>query len=142
MQSDASGQEQTIRTNRTRISLAQVRTGLALLLAEVEQKYGENVELVEDYYWTAAWSSAFRFDTADRPEVTVGQLTDDVASLQALLDAADDRPIVIWHDLAASPPSSSTARPGTPHTSWRARRTRPGRGCGPDRPPGSAGFVA
>jgi hypothetical protein len=42
---------------------------------------------------------AFRF-VAEAPQPTVGQLTDDVQSMQNMLADDADPPIAVWHDLA------------------------------------------
>jgi hypothetical protein len=82
------------------VSLVQLRQGLSILLDEIERQYGPTVDLNADYYWSINPVEAFRFETSDAPEPTVGQLTDDIASLQEMLTSNTDRPVVIWHDLA------------------------------------------
>jgi hypothetical protein len=97
------GLRQAVRVSdqmHVRVSMADLRDGLALLLDELERKCGPVVDLAADYYWTVDRHDAFRFDTTDTPEITVGQLSDDIALLKELLVTANDRPIVLWHDLA------------------------------------------
>jgi hypothetical protein len=82
------------------VSLVQLRQGLSILLDEIERQYGPTVDLDADYYWSITPGDAFRFETGGAPEPTVGQLTDDIASLREMLVSDTDRPVVIWHDLA------------------------------------------
>ncbi len=82
------------------VSLVQLRQGVSILLDEIERQYGTAVDLDVDYYWTITPGEAFRFEASEAPEPTVGQLTDDIASLREMLASDTDRPVVIWHDLA------------------------------------------
>ncbi|QSB16245.1 hypothetical protein JQS43_08110 [Natronosporangium hydrolyticum] len=87
-------------SDEVRVEVAQLRAGLAQLLDEVERRHGDCVDLGADYYWTVYLNAAYRFDTTDDPQITVGQLSDDVASLRELLEAGEERPVVLWHDLS------------------------------------------
>ncbi|MET7420879.1 hypothetical protein [Dactylosporangium sp. NPDC005555] len=87
-------------TNITQVSLRDLRQSLTLLLDAVERQYGQTVDLNADYYWTIGVWDAFRLDGADRPEPTLGQLTDDIQSMREVLEAARDEPAAVWHDLA------------------------------------------
>jgi hypothetical protein len=87
-------------TNSTEVSLGDLRQALTQLLDAVERRHGPTVDLDTDHYWTIGPADAFRFDAADGPEPTVGQLTDDVQSMRAMLEATRDGPAVVWHDLA------------------------------------------
>ena len=73
------------------VSLAHIRQGLSILLDEIERRYGTAVDLDADCYWTITPGEAFRFGASEAPEPTVGQLTDDIASLLEML-ASDTEP--------------------------------------------------
>jgi hypothetical protein len=87
-------------TKRTRVSLGDLRQVLTNLLDAVERRHGPTVDLHADHYWTIGPADAFRFDVAGGPEPTVGQLTDDVQSVREMLEATQDDPMAVWHDLA------------------------------------------
>jgi hypothetical protein len=81
------------------VSLADLRRVLAQSLDEIERQRGPVVDLGADFYWTVGPWDAFRF-VAEAPQPTVGQLTDDVQSMQNMLADDADPPIAVWHDLA------------------------------------------
>ena len=85
--------------DETVVSLTDLRQALMSLLDEVERRHGSVVDLDADHYWTIGPWDSFRLDAVDGPEPTVGQLTDDVASMQDMLAGRDERGIVVWHDL-------------------------------------------
>jgi hypothetical protein len=87
-------------TRTSLVPLADLRQGLAILLDELERRHGAVADLDADYYWTVNPQDAFRLDAAGAPEPTVGQLTDDIEALREMLKANQDRPVVVWHDLA------------------------------------------
>lgn len=69
---------------------------ISRVLRHVEAAWGPEIELGADHYWVVAAGEAF--DLHQKPEVTVGQLSDDTASIREQLEAADEP--VVWHDLA------------------------------------------
>ncbi|WP_146246338.1 hypothetical protein [Actinoplanes xinjiangensis] len=81
------------------VSLADLRRALARSLDEVERQRGPVVDFGADSYWTVGPWDAFRFDT-EVPQPTVGQLTDDVQSMQNMLADDADPSTAVWHDLA------------------------------------------
>jgi hypothetical protein len=68
------------------------------MLHELERKFGTEVDLDADYYWNI-WADA-AFDMGSDPVPDVGQLSDDVDTLRELVSDADERPVIVWHDLA------------------------------------------
>jgi hypothetical protein len=81
-----------------RISVYELRTALTLILDEVEERLGPELDLAADHYWSLDAAASFDLD-AD-PEVGAGQLTDDVDSVRRMLDRdLDEEVIVVWHDL-------------------------------------------
>jgi hypothetical protein len=85
-------------SGETFVSLADLRQALTRSLDQVERRQGPVVDLDADYYWTVGPWDAFRFDT-EAPQPTVGQLTDDVRSMQSMLAADADPSVAVWHDL-------------------------------------------
>lgn len=85
-------------TEAITVSIADLREGLRLLLDEVERRYGSMVNLEADYYWVVDGQAAYEFHSPGAPQMPVGQLSDDIASLRGML-AEDDPPAAIWHDL-------------------------------------------
>ncbi|MEU1240840.1 hypothetical protein ABZ388_10790 [Micromonospora parva] len=79
-----------------------LRRVCGVLLDMVEERFGAEIDLSRvdiDLYWNVDLGTAF--DLGDVPEsgLDVGQISDDVAELHALLRRpADDVP-VLWHDL-------------------------------------------
>ena len=86
-------------SGETFVSLADLRRALAQSLDDVERQHGPVVDLGADYYWTVGPGDAFHFGT-EAPQPTVGQLTDDVRSMQNMLADAVDSSTAAWHDLA------------------------------------------
>ena len=82
------------------LDLDELRTALGRVIDEVQRHHGPRIDLAADYYWTIEQADAYKFDTADPPEITVGHLSDDVESMQELLRRAGDEPVIVWHDLA------------------------------------------
>ena len=84
--------------NGVTIAVAEVRTALALLLDEVEQRFGPEIDLAADHYWSL--DAAKSFDLDAEPQVGAGQLTDDVESVREMLARdLDEEVIIVWHDL-------------------------------------------
>ncbi|MEV4532469.1 hypothetical protein AB0J82_01400 [Asanoa sp. NPDC049518] len=80
------------------VSVAELRSALDLLLREVERRHGPQVDLDGGLYWTVWPGKAHRFD-GEPPQVTVGDLTDDVESVRELLSRDPDEGVYVWHDL-------------------------------------------
>ncbi|MBM0236916.1 hypothetical protein JNW88_06690 [Micromonospora sp. ATA32] len=72
------------------------------LLDAVEERFGAEIDLSGlgvDHYWNVDLRSAFELRKDPAVGIDVGQSSDDVAELHALLRRpADDTP-VLWHDL-------------------------------------------
>ncbi|MGW3783501.1 hypothetical protein ACWD5Z_02890 [Micromonospora chokoriensis] len=73
------------------------------LLDVVEEQFGAEIDLDRldvDFYWNMDLRSAFDLYGAPEAGIDLGQGSDDVAELQALLRrSADDDVLVLWHDL-------------------------------------------
>ena len=85
-------------TLSTTIRFDDLRTGLSVILDEIERKYGVEIDLDADSYWDI-WIDA-AFDMRSDPVPVVGQLSDDVQTLQELISEREDREVIVWHDLA------------------------------------------
>ncbi|WP_328850192.1 hypothetical protein OG994_16020 [Micromonospora globbae] len=79
-----------------------LRRVCGMLLDAVEKRFGAEVDLSGlgvDHYWNVDLRSAFELAHDPAAAIDVGQSSDDVAELRALLRRpADDMP-VLWHDL-------------------------------------------
>ncbi|MGW3605557.1 hypothetical protein [Micromonospora sp. NPDC005161] len=77
-----------------------LRQACAMLLGVVEERFGPEIDLSDvgvDAYWNVDLRTAF--EVREAPAIDVGQSSDDIAELRALLRRpADDVP-VLWHDL-------------------------------------------
>jgi GNAT superfamily N-acetyltransferase len=81
------------------ISLGALRRGLDRVLGEVARQAGDRVVLTADPYWVLPVEVAYDPYVVPTGEgCTLGQLTDDAATLAELADPARD--VVPWHDLA------------------------------------------
>jgi hypothetical protein len=74
-----------------------LRTALGRALDAVEAQFGGEAVLVNDYYWNLPVESAFYMTQEPEPEsLTVGQLSDDLASMTS---PAEPEALSTWHDL-------------------------------------------
>lgn len=80
------------------VSVASLREVLSRLLDAVEREHGAEVSLGADFYWVLGRDAAYNLDQPLVADLTVGQLSDDVASLQGMLDNGI-QPEALWHDL-------------------------------------------
>lgn len=76
------------------VSIDQLRIALGYVLDECERKLGGAVHLEADHYWIVGPSEAF--DLTKEPTPTVGQLSDDIESIEEA--RTDDDPA--WHLLS------------------------------------------
>lgn len=77
------------------IDLDEIRAAVMGVLDACEEQLGRHVVVDLDYYWYLPVDSAF--DMSRKPtEVTVGQLSDDLARMSAMRPEA----LTAWHDLA------------------------------------------
>jgi hypothetical protein len=81
----------------TEIDLRELRDALDRVLEAAAAKFGATIDLGGDHYWTVAPKAAFDV-TAEVPDPTVGQLSDDVQEIRRLITDRD--PVSVWHDLA------------------------------------------
>jgi hypothetical protein len=85
-------------TNEGHVEVRELRAALDRILDAVEAGHGPTIDLRADYYATLDLRLSFD-PTADQSAgMTMGQLTDDVQELRALLTRTDAP--VVWHDLA------------------------------------------
>ena len=78
------------------VKVADLRTALGRVLDATEAQLGPEVSLAADHYWHLPVENAF--DLARQPETfSVGQLSDDLDSLQGQADAPRE---TVWHDLS------------------------------------------
>ncbi|MGQ5263784.1 hypothetical protein ACTWLT_23890 [Micromonospora sp. ZYX-F-536] len=73
-----------------------------MLLDAVEQRFGSDIELSGvgvDAYWDVDLRTAFELREDPAPGIDVGQSSDDIAELTALLRRPTDDVPVLWHDL-------------------------------------------
>ncbi len=78
------------------ISVAELRSAVTLLLDAVEETFGPNLEFDEDIYWNVPFAEATT--VGKDPEVDLGSVADDAASVRAFLSRAPDEFIAIWHE--------------------------------------------
>ncbi|MEU4400893.1 hypothetical protein [Micromonospora orduensis] len=84
------------------LNVEDLRRVCGVLLDMVEERFGAEIDLSGvgvDLYWNVDLATAF--DLRDVPEsgIDVGQCSDDVAELRALLRRPADHVPVLWHDL-------------------------------------------
>ena len=65
-------------------------------MTATEQRLGTEVALEDDYYWHLPVDEAFDV-TREPGSLTVGQLSDDLTSIDT---AADPDPYIAWHELS------------------------------------------
>jgi hypothetical protein len=80
------------------IGLEEIRIAINRVLTAVERDHGPFLRLVGDQYWTVPVEAAF--ETYQEPNVTVGQLSDDVEAVRDLSVASDDELVATWQELA------------------------------------------
>lgn len=82
--------------NNFKIDLSLLRQAFLLLIAELESKEGQEIEVGDDYYWSIPACS--RYDLTASPcaqgdeGLTIGQLTDDYALLETTVN--NDEPVL------------------------------------------------
>jgi hypothetical protein len=79
------------------INIGLLRRALERCLDECERQLGADVDLDADHYWTVDPSDAF--DLSGAPAPVVGQISDDIDSIQRALDEHLDEPYFIWHEI-------------------------------------------
>jgi hypothetical protein len=81
------------------ITVDELRSALSLLLDEVERRLGPSIDLGADYYWEINPAVAFDLKTTPTQLITVGQLSDDVASVRDFVGQPAGELVVIWHEV-------------------------------------------
>ena len=75
----------------THVTVQQLRAAAQTLFCHLENNGVSSVTLLEDYYWDVP--AANRYDRYQEPtQHTIGQLSDDLAELQRMVDGT--RPII------------------------------------------------
>jgi hypothetical protein len=79
----------------TELEVSDLRTAMTRLLDAIEGKFGAIVRLEDDYYWNVPMDAATA--VYDTPELDLGSVVDDAASVGEFLDRSDE-PVSIWHE--------------------------------------------
>ncbi|MGY2064415.1 hypothetical protein [Blastococcus sp. SYSU DS0619] len=80
------------------VPMGKLREALDRVLTALEAERGDEVPLSADYYWVLDARATYRVDeTPSAPDFTLGQLSDDVDTLDEILEP--DQVISVWHDL-------------------------------------------
>lgn len=79
------------------LRIADLRVALDLTLDAVESEHGPTLALDHDHYWHLPVRNAFNL-SADPPHLTVGQTSDDLATVGEIAAAGAAFPT--WHALA------------------------------------------
>jgi hypothetical protein len=80
------------------IAVEDIRAVVTRVLDAVEAQHGGTLELGEDYYWHLPVRAAFDL-SKPQPELTTGQLTDDVDELREALARPETVDLAAWHAL-------------------------------------------
>ncbi|WBB71993.1 hypothetical protein O7602_19905 [Micromonospora sp. WMMD1128] len=84
------------------LQVQQLRQVCKTLLDVVEERFGTEIDLSRvgvDFYWNVDLRTAFEIGSDPVAGIDVGQTSDDLAELHALLRQPADGPPVLWHDL-------------------------------------------
>ena len=82
----------------TSVAVADIRALMTRVLDVIEAQRGSALELGEDYYWHLPVRAAFDL-SQPHPELTAGQLTDDVHELREALTDPESIDLATWHAL-------------------------------------------
>ena len=83
-------------TDAPDITVAELRTAIGRILDAVEETHGEELRFPVDYYWDVHVSDAF--EPYVKPELGMGQVSDDTSSVRDFLSQPADEPVVIQHE--------------------------------------------
>ena len=84
------------------LRIQELRQACAMLLDAVQDRFGAEVHLSDhgvDHYWNVDLRSAFSLIQDPESEIDVGQSSDDLAELTALLRRPAGEVPALWHDL-------------------------------------------
>jgi hypothetical protein len=76
----------------------EIREALELVMDAIEREHGPVMDLDQDYYWALPIKAAFDMNDPS-PQLTAGQLTDDLSEIRTLLSTNATK-VNAWHDLA------------------------------------------
>jgi hypothetical protein len=93
----ADERETDLVTAASTINIGLLRRALERCLDECERQLGSDIDLEADHYWIIDPSDAF--DLTSAPEPVVGQISDDIDSIQSALARPADEPYFIWHEV-------------------------------------------
>ena len=83
------------------LDLEKLRRALAVVLDEVEHRFGTQIDLPVDYYTTVDIDDAFLAEVPKAEDWLLGQVTDDLDEMDDILARSADPEDMIfpWHDL-------------------------------------------
>ncbi|GGM06197.1 hypothetical protein [Micromonospora yangpuensis] len=84
------------------LRVEELRQVCVLLLDAVQERFGSEIDLSildVDHYWNVDLRSAFSIQEDPASGIDVGQSSDDVAELRALLRRRPEDELLLWHDL-------------------------------------------
>ena len=83
-------------TDAPDITVAELRTAIGRILDAVQDTFGEDLRFPVDYYWDVHASDAYELGA--KPELGMGQVSDDTISVRDFLSQPADEPVVIQHE--------------------------------------------
>lgn len=78
------------------LSIAELRAALVRLVDAIEDRFGEELPLPEDYYWNVPLGDATMLEK--EPALDLGSVVDDVSSVREFLAQDPDEFTSIWHE--------------------------------------------
>lgn len=73
-----------------------MRAAIAKLLDAVEEKFGPDLHLEDDFYWSVPFGEAT--DVYATPKLDLGSVVDDAESVRQFLTREDGEFVSIWHE--------------------------------------------
>jgi hypothetical protein len=82
------------------LRIADLRAALGLALDAVEAEQGDDIVIAHDHYWHLPVETSFDLsrEPTDLTDLTVGQVSDDLAEVRSLLGGAEAEPA--WHAIS------------------------------------------
>jgi hypothetical protein len=85
-------------TSELTVSIGEVRSAVGRVLDAIQRKHGPRLVFDRDHYWALPVKESFDMYGGTQPTLTVGRLSDDIASIRALLSS--DEVLSPCHELA------------------------------------------
>ncbi|MCW2743847.1 MAG: hypothetical protein JWM48_397 [Mycobacterium sp.] len=80
------------------VPMDKLRLALDRVLTAVQAEQGDSISLSADHYWALNPRATYEvYETPKEPDFTIGQLSDDIATLDEIL--RPDQIVSTWHDL-------------------------------------------